>query len=768
FSSVAGIVGSPGQANYAAANAYLDALANHRRTAGLPAHSLAWGPWQQQTGGMTATLADQDHARLRRAGLLPVPAERALAMFDAALGTDASLTVAALFDTGRLRAAGTIPALYRGIVRGAARRVAKSATVGVSPILGQLQGRSRAEQEQILLDLVRGFVATALGHSSPAAVEPVSPFKELGFDSLTAVELRNALAGSTGRRLPATLVFDYPTPAAVARFLLDELLSVTGDFAATTSAGTTAAPATTTDADDLIAIVGMGCRFPGGVTTPDGLWQLVADGVDAIGDFPEGRGWNTGELYDPDPDAVGKTYARQGGFLYDADQFDAEFFGISPREALALDPQQRLLLETSWEAIERAGIDPKTLHGSKTGVFTGAIAQEYASLSYLGTEGAEGYLVTGLAASVASGRISYTFGLEGPALTVDTACSSSLVALHLAAQALRSGECTMALAGGVTVMATPGMYQEFSRQRGLSPDSRCKSFAGAADGVAWGEGAGMVLLERLSDAQANGHQVLAVIRGSAVNQDGASNGLTAPNGPSQQRVIRTALANARLTADQVDAVEAHGTGTTLGDPIEAQALLATYGQDRPAELPLLLGSLKSNIGHAQAAAGIGGVIKMVQAMRHGILPKTLHVDEPTPHVDWESGAVALLTEARPWPETDHPRRAAVSSFGISGTNAHLILEAAPNTTEPDTDSPAAVTPLLLSAKTEPALRDQAGRLHEFLTQHQHIDPAPTLANGRTHFQHRAVVLGQTREELLTGLDALAGQHTTRNLVQGTV
>ncbi|MEW1873795.1 beta-ketoacyl synthase N-terminal-like domain-containing protein, partial [Streptomyces caelestis] len=729
--------------NYAAANVFLDALAQQRSAAGLPALSLAWGAWVQD-GGMTGTLSDAGARRMAASAAPPLTVDQGLALWDAAVVSDEPFLVP-IGASGNTRMPGEVPPLLRNLVRGT-RRAAATAVGGAriaADLVRQLLETREEERVRLLLDLVRGEAAAVLGHSSPKAVEADRDFHDLGFDSLTAVELRNRLTAVTGLRLPATLVFDYPTPTVLAGHLVTALLDeerVTGTPAAT------ALPAT---ADDPIVIVGMACRMPGGVSSPEELWRLVVEGREGISAFPTDRGWDLDTLMRGGHGGHGRSATSEGGFLYDVADFDAGFFGISPREALAMDPQQRLLLETSWEAFERAGIDPATVRGSQTGVFVGTSGQDYTTLVMNSSEDAEGHAPTGLATSVISGRLSYTFGLEGPAVTIDTACSSSLVALHWAAHALRSGECGLALAGGVTVMSTAMGYAGFTRQGGLAPDGRCKAFADAADGTGWSEGVGMLVLERLSDARRNGHPVLAVVRGSAVNQDGASNGLTAPNGPSQQRVIRQALASAGLTPADVDAVEAHGTGTTLGDPIEAQALLATYGQDRPADRPLLLGSIKSNIGHAQAAAGVAGVIKTVMALRHGLLPKSLHIDAPSTHVDWTEGEVRLLTETVDWPETGRPRRAGVSSFGISGTNAHTIIEQAP---EAEPETPAAVpgavpgvVPWPVSAKSEEALEDQLDRIVSLDTASV-LDVGFSLASGRSVFEHRAVLLAGAEGE----------------------
>ncbi|WP_461087825.1 SDR family NAD(P)-dependent oxidoreductase [Streptomyces deserti] len=763
FSSAAPHLGGQGQGNYAAANAVLDALCRRRRSEGLPAHSLAWGLW---TLGMAAALGQEGNEHLAeqiraRLGLVPLSAEQGMELFDDAVAADRPFLLTAAVDNAALTALGRIgllPAVLRSLIRVPAggRRADQSS------LMRRLADVPEAEWDETVLQEVRSIAASVLGHPEPDAVGPDMPFSEIGFDSLGAVEFRNRLAKATGLSLPSTLVFDHPTAAAVAKHVRSRVDGV----------GTVGRKVVRrTRVDEPIAIVGMSCRYPGGAESPDKLWDLVASGTDAITEFPSDRGWDLRRLFDSDPDKNGTVYTREGGFLSDAGDFDAAFFGIGPREASAMDPQQRLLLEASWEALEDAGIDPTSLRDTDTGVYAGVMYQDY-GYSVRSASAAEGYLATGSAGSVVSGRVAYTLGLQGPAITIDTACSSSLVAMHMAAQALRQGDTSLVLAGGVTVMSTPLLFVEFSRQRGLSPDGRCKAFSSAADGVAWSEGVGVVVLERLSDAQRLGHDVLAVIRGSAVNQDGASNGLTAPNGPSQESVIANALASAGLSPADVDAVEAHGTGTTLGDPIEAQALIAAYGQDR--EEPLRIGSIKSNLGHAQAAAGVGGVIKMVQALRHEQLPRTLHVDEPSPHVDWSAGSVRLLTEPEPWPATGRVRRAGVSSFGISGTNAHLIIEEAPArrpaAATPAAD-PATAVPLLVSGKSAEALRAQAATLHRWLSERPDVDlvdVASALLTSRAQLEWRGGVVAGDRESLLTGLAELSAGSASGRVVSGAV
>ncbi|WP_070197054.1 type I polyketide synthase [Streptomyces oceani] len=769
FSSLGATMGAPGQGSYAAANAYLDALAYARRAEGLPATSLAWGEWG--TDGLVDETAQRN---LQSHGILPMDPEAAVAVLEQALDHGETFLVVSRVDW-RLAAARSDTAL-RDLPEALAAETAPLDAVGTGTALASRLAEQDPEQRRAaLLEVVREQAAVALGHARDRvdAVPQHRAFRELGFDSLASVDLRNRLTEATGLRLPVTLVYDYPSANQLTDFLHDGLFG--GEAAPSHEAP---APADSTAPvrgdDDPIAIVGMACRFPGGVASPKDLWELVATGTDAISEFPTNRGWDLDGTNVADRD---RHDLREGGFLHDVDQFDADFFGISPREALATDPQHRLLLETSWEALEHAGIDPESARGSRTGVFVGAVSADYLTRLQEVPESVGPHGGTGNMSSVMSGRVAYTFGFEGPAVTVDTACSSSMVAIHLAAQALRQGECSRAVAGGVTVMSSQVGFTEMSRQGATAPDGRCKAFAASADGYGMSEGVGVLLLERLSQARREGRTVLAVLRGSATNQDGASNGLSAPNMHAQQRVIRQALANSGLSGDEVDVVEAHGTGTALGDPIEAQALQATYGRQRDTERPLWLASLKSNIGHTAGAAGVANIIKTVKAMEHGQLAKTLHADEPSPHIDWSTGTLRLLTEPRAWPAGERPRRAGISSFGISGTNAHAILEEAPREEAPrdsasgapngaESSTPAGAVPFsrledavpwIVSARTSAALRGQAKRLADHTVSDassRPVDVARSLT-GRTAFDRRAVVAATDREGLVAGLRTLA-------------
>jgi acyl transferase domain-containing protein/acyl carrier protein len=748
FSSVSGVLGAPGQGSYAAANAFLDALAAHRLAHGLPGLSLDWGLWGE-VGGMGGTLSAEEVARLATGGVVPLSTSDGLALFDRALAARQATVVPAKLDLPTLRKLGRIPKTLEELTGVPTRRIAASATAApADSFTTRLLALPEADRADAVLELVRGHAATVLGYGAAHEIESSAQFSSLGFDSLSAIELRNGLTAATGQRLPATLIFDHPTPSALAAHLLAELAGTGDEITAVPSAAAS---------DEPIAIVGMACRLPGGITSPEQLWDLVAGGRDAIGDFPADRGWDVDGLLDPTGRRPGTTYVARGGFVYDAGDFDATFFGVSPKEAPAIDPQQRLLLEACWEAVERAGIDPVSLKGSPTGVYAGVQYHDYVGANSAG--------------SIVTGRVSYTLGLEGPAVSVDTACSSSLVAMHMAAQALRSGDCTLALAGGVTVMATPETFVEFSRQQGLAPDGRCKVFSDDADGTTWSEGVGVLVLERLSEARRLGHPVLAVLKGSAVNQDGTSNGLTAPNGPAQQRVIRAALADAGLSAADVDAVEAHGTGTKLGDPIEVQALLATYGKETSGDRPLWIGSVKSNIGHTQAAAGTAGVIKMVLAMRHGELPATLNVGRPSSEIDWSSGAVRVLAEPVKWLPNGHIRRAGVSSFGVSGTNAHVILEEGdrPEVVSggvPSHDGPVAWP---VSGRGAAALRAQAEQLMSYVDEEPEgslADIGFSLATTRGAFDRRAVLIGSRSPQFVRGLAALVDEEEARGVVTG--
>ncbi|TXH24305.1 MAG: SDR family NAD(P)-dependent oxidoreductase, partial [Elusimicrobia bacterium] len=748
FSSSAGWFGSPGQSSYAAANTFLDALAAHRRQRGLAATSIAWGAWVAATRtqglGMTARLSAAERARLVHSGLGAVHPTLGLALLAAALDRDSAVVSGFPLDVDKLTAAlGTAtPPLLRGLLGDAQRPQHTAPAEGLAAL---------APAERLVR--VQTWIAEEVSRVMRVGKVPLDqPLKERGLVSLMAVEVRNGVAARIGKPLPVTVLFDHPTIAGLSRYVVDEVLKL--EAKAESSA---AAPASAASWSEPIAIIGMGCRFPGDAVDPDSLWQLLLNRVDAIGEVPRER-WDVDAYFDPNPDAAGKMYTRWGGFLPQIDRFDAGFFGISGREARSVDPQERLMLEVSWEALERARLTTDALMDSATGVYMGVCSHEYSVLALSDAAAIDAYSGLGTAHSAMVGRISYCLGLRGPNLAIDTACSSSLVAVHLACQALRAGECSLALAGGVNTILFPEGTVYFSRLRAMSPTGRCRPFSAAADGSVRSEGVGVVVLERLSDAQAKGRHILAVIRGTAVNQDGRSQGLTAPSGPAQQAVIRRALENAGVAPSQVDYVECHGTGTPLGDPIELHALATAYGDGRLPENRLAIGSVKSNLGHTEGAAGIAGLIKAVLLLERGRLPASLHAETLSPHVPWDLVPLDVVREPRDWPQRAWPRRAGVSAFGFSGTNAHVILEQAPSVDRPAPINAAGPATLMISAKSLSALRGQAAKLASHLASATEVAlpaVARALRTERSQFWHRLAIDTADRSEAAARLALFA-------------
>ena len=771
FSSAASLLGSPGQANYATANAFLDALSHFRRAQGLPAVSINWGAWSG--GGMADRLKSRDQRRFTEHGIGAITPEQGIELLELIITRENTQIGVIPFNWPVLRGAKiALPALLVDVAPSVQFSKQNEMPARSSDLLQRLSAVEESRHRELLQSILQAQAAKVLGLGSATDVQTHRPLKELGLDSLMAVELRNAIAQSIGSPLSATLVFDYPTIESMSEYLLGRVLRL--EKTAQRPNESLDKPTIT---NEPIAIVGIGCRFPGGGNDPEAFWSLLAEGVDVITQVPAER-WDIDRYYDPDPETPGKMYTRWGGFLKKIDQFDAEFFGISPREAMVMDPQQRLLLEVSWEALEHAGQKAEMLTGSSTGVFVGISSSEYGQRtlsSHLDPTQIDAYAGTGNTSSVAAGRISYVLGLQGPCIALDTACSSSLVAVHLACQGLRAGECEMALAGGVNMILIPETTIYFSRLRAMSPDGHCKAFDASANGYVRGEGCGIVVLKRLSTALRDDDRILAVIRGSAVNQDGRSNGLTAPNGPAQETVIRRALRQAGVKPAQVGYVEAHGTGTPLGDPIEIQALAAVLGEGRAPDLPVMVGSVKTNIGHTEGAAGVAGLIKAVLALQHRIIPPSLHFSEPNPHVVWNEIPVRIATESIPWPESVGPRVAGVSSFGFSGTNAHVILEeAAPHIELKSSESTPSALPVLLplSAKSPDALRSLAQHFKTYLIQGDGEssasldDMAYTAGVRRSHHEHRLALVGSSRSELVEALDAFVGNINHPAIVQG--